>query len=165
MTGGSYWPKTNASELHYARSFQGHPTWPYLARQIRAQICVLVHIMLACEGWSSDRQPLLYLISEYMQYFAIFLLKSLSDRHANLCKYIFLKISSNLNFHYMRILRMPLAFSSLWTWNWILVCSAIYWFMIHIHQRDISTYWWYIDILYIPSISRADLIIAPIAIT
>ena len=21
-------PKTNASELHFARSFQGHPTWP-----------------------------------------------------------------------------------------------------------------------------------------
>ena len=32
LTGGSYWPKTNASELHFARSFQGHPTWPYLAR-------------------------------------------------------------------------------------------------------------------------------------
>ena len=31
MTGGSYWPKINASELHFARSFQGHPTWPYLA--------------------------------------------------------------------------------------------------------------------------------------
>ena len=25
-------PKNNASELHFARSFQGHPTWPYLAR-------------------------------------------------------------------------------------------------------------------------------------
>ena len=32
LTGGSYWPKTNASELHFARSFQGHPTWPYLER-------------------------------------------------------------------------------------------------------------------------------------
>ena len=28
LTGGSYWPKTNTSELHFARSFQGHPTWP-----------------------------------------------------------------------------------------------------------------------------------------
>ena len=32
LTGGSYWPKTKASELHFARSFQGHPNWPYLAR-------------------------------------------------------------------------------------------------------------------------------------
>ena len=24
--------KVNASGLHFARSFQGHPTWPYLAR-------------------------------------------------------------------------------------------------------------------------------------
>ena len=32
LTGGSYWPKNNASELHFARSFQGHPTWPYLER-------------------------------------------------------------------------------------------------------------------------------------
>ena len=32
LTGASYWPETNASELHCARSFQGHPTWPYLAR-------------------------------------------------------------------------------------------------------------------------------------
>ena len=31
LTGGSYWPKTKASELHFARSFQGHPNWPYLA--------------------------------------------------------------------------------------------------------------------------------------
>ena len=31
LTGGSYWPKTDASELHFAISFQGHPTWPYLA--------------------------------------------------------------------------------------------------------------------------------------
>ena len=34
MTGGSYWHKVNASELHFARSFQGHPIWPYLARSI-----------------------------------------------------------------------------------------------------------------------------------
>ena len=32
LTGGSYWPKTNAFELHFARSFKGHPTWPYFAR-------------------------------------------------------------------------------------------------------------------------------------
>ena len=32
LTRGSYWPKNNASELHFARSFQGHPNWPYLAR-------------------------------------------------------------------------------------------------------------------------------------
>ena len=32
LTGGSYWPKTKASELHFARSFKGHPTWPYFAR-------------------------------------------------------------------------------------------------------------------------------------
>ena len=32
LTEGSHWPKTNASELHFARSFQGHPTWPYFAR-------------------------------------------------------------------------------------------------------------------------------------
>ena len=31
FTGVSYWPKNNASELHFARSFQGHPTWQYLA--------------------------------------------------------------------------------------------------------------------------------------
>ena len=31
MTGGSYWAKTNTSELHFARYFQVHPTWPYLA--------------------------------------------------------------------------------------------------------------------------------------
>ena len=31
LTGGSYWPKTNESELHFARSFEGHPNWPYLA--------------------------------------------------------------------------------------------------------------------------------------
>ena len=29
-TGGSYWHKVNVSELHFARSFQGYPTWPYL---------------------------------------------------------------------------------------------------------------------------------------
>ena len=28
----SYWPNPNASELYFARYFQGHPTWPYLAR-------------------------------------------------------------------------------------------------------------------------------------
>ena len=28
---GSYWRKVNASELHFARSFQGFPTGPYLA--------------------------------------------------------------------------------------------------------------------------------------
>ena len=32
LTGGSYWSKTNAPELHFARSFQGYPTWPYFAR-------------------------------------------------------------------------------------------------------------------------------------
>ena len=31
LNGGFYWYKLNASELHFARSFQGHPTWPYLA--------------------------------------------------------------------------------------------------------------------------------------
>ena len=31
MTWRSYWPMTNASELHFKRSFQGHLTWPYLA--------------------------------------------------------------------------------------------------------------------------------------
>ena len=30
LSGGSYWPKNNASELHFARSFQGYSTWPYL---------------------------------------------------------------------------------------------------------------------------------------
>ena len=30
---GSYWRKVNASELHFAWSFQGVPTGPYLARQ------------------------------------------------------------------------------------------------------------------------------------
>ena len=34
LTWGSYWHKINASELHFARSFQGHPTWPYLERSI-----------------------------------------------------------------------------------------------------------------------------------
>ena len=33
LTGGSYWHKVNVSELHFARSFQGHHTWPYLVRQ------------------------------------------------------------------------------------------------------------------------------------
>ena len=31
LTVGSYWHKVNASELHFARSFQGQPIWPYLA--------------------------------------------------------------------------------------------------------------------------------------
>ena len=30
LTGGSYWHKVNASELHLARSFQGYLTQPYL---------------------------------------------------------------------------------------------------------------------------------------
>ena len=30
--GVSYWHKVNVSELHSARSFQGYPSWPYLAR-------------------------------------------------------------------------------------------------------------------------------------
>ena len=32
LTGGYYWPKTKASELHFARSFKGHSSWPYFAR-------------------------------------------------------------------------------------------------------------------------------------
>ena len=32
LTGRSYWPKNNASELHFARSLQGHPIWPYFER-------------------------------------------------------------------------------------------------------------------------------------
>ena len=131
--GGSYWHRVNAFELHFARSFQGHPTWPYLARSNTGPNRCTRTYYVAMRGliwW----QLLLYLISECMQYFAI----CLSYGHTNLCKYIFLKIS---NFHYMRILRMPLAFSSLWTWNWILVCSVIYWFMIIMHQWDISMYW------------------------
>ena len=31
LTGRSYGHKLNASEMHFARSFPGHPTWPYLA--------------------------------------------------------------------------------------------------------------------------------------
>ena len=30
LSGGSYWPEVNASELHFGQSFQGYPTWPYL---------------------------------------------------------------------------------------------------------------------------------------
>ena len=30
LSGGSYWPEINASELHFGQSFQGYPTWPYL---------------------------------------------------------------------------------------------------------------------------------------
>ena len=30
LSGGSFWPEINASELHFGQSFQGYPTWPYL---------------------------------------------------------------------------------------------------------------------------------------
>ena len=55
MTGGSYWPKTNASELHFARSFHGHPTWPYFARPNMRQKWIFGHIrhIWARQIWSS----------------------------------------------------------------------------------------------------------------
>ena len=35
------WPKINATELHFARSFQGYPTWPYLAHSnARPKYCI-----------------------------------------------------------------------------------------------------------------------------
>ena len=46
LTGGSYWPQTNASELHLAGSFQGHPIWPYLARPILRQKCIFGQLAL-----------------------------------------------------------------------------------------------------------------------
>ena len=46
LTGGSYWPETNASELHFAGSFQGHPIWPYLARPILRQKCIFGQLAL-----------------------------------------------------------------------------------------------------------------------
>ena len=59
LKGGSYWPKTNASELHFAGSFQGYSTRPYLAHSnmqpkyhiSRLLVHVIFHIHSLWQDW------------------------------------------------------------------------------------------------------------------
>ena len=58
LTGRSYWPKINATELHFARSFQGYPTWPYLAHSnTRPNYCIWCIWRIWEHNWARQIWP------------------------------------------------------------------------------------------------------------